>query len=383
MFTPNQVGDFKAHLRIGNDTFDLTSQGTGSQLQYSYATAGATTTLSGNGTLVFSPVQIGQNASSVFSIQNTGTVPANVISISIAEPKSAYALTGLPSLPMTLAPNATASFTIVFTPSGTGLNSATLRIDTQTFTLAGSGNPPPSLPSFQFVGASGVQDPLQQPAIGLALAAPYSLPLTGTLTMVVNPDRFSPDPAVQFATGGRTVSFTIPANTTQAIFPNNTTTIKLQTGSVSGSISINPAFATATGFDLTPVNPAAVQFTVLPAAPQLLSVQVVASNSSGFNLQVTGLTTSMTLTELDYVFASAPAFNLADSKVAVNVAAQVAAWFQSSQSQAFGGQFTIVVPFNLTSSAATTASVLSAVQSVTVSAINDKGTSNTVTTPIN
>jgi hypothetical protein len=109
----------------------------------------------------------------------------------------------------------------------------------------------------------------------------------------------------------------------------------------------------------------------------------VSSNANGFTLQVSGLTTSMTLTELDFVFASAPAFNLADAKVAVNVAAQVAAWFQSPQSQGFGGQFLIVIPFNLTSSAANTASALSAVQSVTVSATNEKGASNTVSTQIN
>ncbi|MDX1983289.1 MAG: glycosyltransferase family A protein, partial [Bryobacteraceae bacterium] len=48
---------------------------------------------------------------------------------------------------------------------------------------ADQGRAPSPIPSYSFAGPSGVQPPLQQPAIGLTLDGPYSLPLRGTLAM--------------------------------------------------------------------------------------------------------------------------------------------------------------------------------------------------------
>jgi transposase len=84
--------------------------------------------------------------------------------------------------------------------------------------------------------------------------------------MSVSSDTFVTDPSVQFSTGGRTVSFTIPANGTQAVFSNGATTIKLQTGSVAGGITITPSFATRTGYSLTPDSPASLSLSIASAA---------------------------------------------------------------------------------------------------------------------
>ena len=42
-------------------------------------------------------------------------------------------------------------------------------------------------------------------AIGVTLASPYPLPITGTLTLAFASSAFVDDPAIQFATGGRTL----------------------------------------------------------------------------------------------------------------------------------------------------------------------------------
>ena len=51
------------------------------------------------------------------------------------------------------------------------------------------------------------------------------------------------------------VNFTVPANTTEALFTNNATTVRLQTGTVAGTLKVIPSFATDGGYDLTPSAP--------------------------------------------------------------------------------------------------------------------------------
>ena len=380
-FTPPQAGTFTGYLAIGTNVLVFTGQGVGTQLTYSYTNAAGTTTIAGNGLVLFSPLQVGQSANTVFSIQNNGTAPAIVINISITQANSAFTLTNLPSQPFSIPVNASATFTIVFSPTAEGANQATLQVNAQAFTLSGTGTAPPPIPSYQFSGPSGAQQPLQQPSVGLTLASAYSLPLTGTLTLVKNPAGFSADPSVQFETGGAVVAFTIPANSLQAVFPNNTTGVRLQTGSVAGTIVITPSFA-ASGINVTPANPTSLQMSV-PAGPPKLSLMLVAGSSpTGFTLQITGVTTSETLTEADFTFAPAPKFNLAGSSLTIDISSVATAWFTGSQSTPFGGQFTITVPFTLTSSDTSVTSPIGALQSVSVTLKNSLGSSNSLTSQI-
>ena len=379
-FTPPQSGTATGVLTIGNASFTFTGSGEGSQLGFSYTLSSITVPVTG-GVVTFSPVQVGQSSTASFSIQNTGTSTATIISISTANPKSAFMLTGLPAVPFNLASGASVSFNIVFAPIATGANSDVLQINNQALTLNGSGNPPPALPAYQFTGVSAVEGALQQPSLSLTLAAPYPVVLTGTLSMIEISNILSADPSVQFATGGQTVTFSIPANTTQAIFQNGSNSIRLQTGSVAGTITITPSFTTSGGTNVTPASPATLQFSVPAAAPQLLNIQVSQSTAGGFTLQVIGLDTSRTLSELDFVFTPSPKYQLAASTVSVNVAASAALWFGSAQSQPFGSQFSISIPFGVSSTTAITTSSLVAIESISVTAKNQLGTSNPVVTP--
>jgi hypothetical protein len=187
---------------------------------------------------------------------------------------------------------------------------------------------------------------------------------------------------VQFSTGGQTVAFSIPANTTQAIFQNGASSIRLQTGSVSGTITITPSFTTSGDYSLTPANPVTLQFTIPPAAPQLLNIQLSQSSATGFTLQVIGIATSRTLSQLNFVFTPEPDFNLVGTTASIDVSAASALWFQSAASQPFGSQFIISVPFNLAVSNKNVLNSLAAIQAVSVTATNSLGTSNSVSTQL-
>ncbi|MGC8792719.1 MAG: choice-of-anchor D domain-containing protein [Bryobacteraceae bacterium] len=378
-FSPAQPGRATGRLRIGADAFDLTGNGLGATLVYSYAVEGVSTAVQPGGTVVFTPAAVGRSSSVDFIVTNTGTAAATINSITLGATSTPFTLVDVPALPATLAPGASLRFTVQFAPTAVGVATATLKIDTQSFTLSGSGGPPAPLPSYRFIAPTGSLQPMQQVSVGLALDAPYPLPLTGTLTLTFNSDVFSPDPAVQFATGGRTVSFTIPANTTRALFAGNATEIRLQTGTVAGSIVLTPSFATQSGIDLTPVNPPALSWSIPQTAPRLLSVALSSKASNTLTLLVSGYSTSRSITQMDFQFTAVEGENLGTTKLTLNAEPSFLAWYQSTTSQQYGSLFTATVPFTLQGDVKNVSTLADAIQSISVTLSNRLGTSSSVT----
>ncbi len=375
-FAPTQPGAAVGRLKVGNDTFDLIADGLGPALEYSYTIGSVTTLVAAGGSVLLTPVPVGATATAQFIITNSGTANASVTSISVSSTGSpVFTISDLPSLPATVAPKGTLAFTVRFAPKALGAASATLKVDAQSFTLSGTGNSPATLPSYQFEGASGDQQALQQPAIGLTLSSAYSLPLTGTLTLAFNSEVFSDDPSVQFATGGRTVSFTIPANATKALFSNGSNQIRIQTGTVAGTIVLTPSFVTDGGIDLTPQSPTSLSLNVRQAAPQLLSALLLSKTTNTFTLQISGYTTSRSITEMGFQFSATSGENVSTTSLNVNVESSFLAWYQGSTSKQYGSQFAATIPFTLQGDVRSAASLVDAIQSVTVTLTNRLGNS--------
>jgi len=377
-FTPTQPGNASARLRVGSDSFDVTGTGLGATLAYSYAIGAASTTVQPGGTIVFTPAAVGRTSSLRFVISNNGTAPAVINSISLGAANIPFALADLPSLPVTVAAGASVSFTIQFAPATVGVATASLKVDTQSFTLSGSGDPPEPLPSYRFTAPSGPQQSMQQISVGLSLESAYPLALNGTLTLKFNSEVFSDDPAVQFATGGRTVSFTIPANSTRAVFPQGANEIKIQTGTVAGAITLTPSFTSEGGINLTPANPPSLSLTVPQSAPRLLSVAISSRASNTLTLLVSGYSTSRSITQMDFQFTAVAGENLGTAKLTLNAEPSFLAWYQSSQSQQYGSLFTATVPFTLQGDVKNVSSLTDAIQSVSVTLTNRLGTSAAV-----
>jgi len=250
------------------------------------------------------------------------------------------------------------------------------------FALTGIGGTPVPLPAYTLSGPQGNQPPFQQPAVAISLATPYSLPLKGTIILTQDSGNLSPDPAVQFATGGQVAAFTIPANSTDAVFANGTKQMRLQTGSVASTVTLTPSFATQAGLDLTPAAPATLQFTVARAAPQILSAGVTSFSTTSFTLSVTGVTTSRSLTGFQFQLTGNSTVTLPSTKLTLDATGASQIWFQNSQSQLFGGQFVATIPFNIQVPSGTLLSPIGGLQSISVTASNELGTSNSVTTTV-
>lgn len=376
-FTPSKVGSMPGRLKIGADEFPLAGSGAGALLEYQATVAGAIVRLSAGGTLVLTPAAVGTAVTVNFAITNTGTREATIKAISLAR-GDAFTLAELPAFPVSVPPGATVGFAIRFAPKTTGALTDTLRIDDVSITLSGAGTAPPALPSYRFTGPSGVQPPRAQPAIGLTLDAPYPIAISGTLALSFASDVFAADPAVQFATGGRTVDFTIPANSTRAVFPNNAAEIRLQTGTVAGVITVTPSFVAEGGFNLTPANPRTHVIQVERAAPQVLSVTLSQTSTSALSVIVTGFSTARSVRQINLTFTPVTGETLATTSLTINAETAFDAWYASSTSVAFGSQFSVTIPLQLSGQTRTVTGLVNAIQSISVSLSNAIGASNQV-----
>jgi hypothetical protein len=342
-FDAAQPGRYSGRLRIGDDSFTLSALVLGGALQISYLNGSTEVKIPNNGSILFPPVAVGSSTTVRVFIRNTGTTATQISLIVIAG--AGFSPSEMPDLPLALDPDQSVAFGVTASPSAAALVTGSLRIDQMTFTLSLSGQPPPALPAYRITTDAGSAGPMEQVAAGLSLATPYKLPLKGVLTLSFASDSFAADPAVQFASGGRTVTFEIPADTTTAVFPGNSTQIRFQTGSVAGAISLAAAFSYE-GTSLPPPSASAPLVVQIPqSAPRILSAQVGSKSAGGLTLLIGGFATTRSVQQMEFEFAPLPNLALPPLRFTLNSDSVFTAWYQSSQSQQFGSLFAVTVPF--------------------------------------
>ena len=188
------------------------------------------------------------------------------------------------------------------------------------------------------------------------------------MTLSFAPDVGGDDPAVQFSSGGRTVSMTIPAGANLATFP--VPNLGLQTGTVAGVITLTVTLQAA-GSDITPTPTPVRVIRVSKAAPTVSAVRA-SRTANGFDVQVTGFCTAREVTQAIFHFNAAPGATLQTTDITVPVESLFTAWFTSAASSPFGSLFMFTQPFSLQGTAGD-------VVSVTVTLVNRLGNSNAVT----
>jgi uncharacterized repeat protein (TIGR01451 family) len=215
----------------------------------------------------------------------------------------------------------------------------------------------------------------------LDLTIPTSFPydVTGTLTLAFVSNAAIPanDPAIQFATGGRTVTFTIPANTLQARFDASTQAgpIGFQVGTVSGALSFSGVLQTGalqTSFS--------TQQTVPKTAPAIHSVQDQADGSD-LDLAVSFYSTPREVTQLTLRFSTTPAVHLscgtapgclvAGNALVLDVKSVFDTWYAADV--LYGSAGSLHIPLTIQGTVK---------GSLVVSLRNSLGTSNTVSLPL-
>lgn len=198
----------------------------------------------------------------------------------------------------------------------------------------------PELPEVRITGVPATLAPASAgPRVIVELARAYPLPLEGELALEVTPDTGSPvasidqaDPLVRFANGQRTVPFALRAGERQ--FPVALTS----TGTVASVLTFR---VTRIGINGTGSSRQASATTrIARTAPVLTNVCYAPSGTTGFDIDISGYSTTRDLTRAD--------LTLGANTFAVDLNAAAQDFFGSAESLRTGGTFRVRAPYRLT-----------------------------------
>ncbi len=204
-----------------------------------------------------------------------------------------------------------------------------------------------------------------QPVLTFAVNSfPVTTLATLTLTFAASTSPDMDDPSVQFASGGRTHTETVPANSQFSV------SVPVQTGTIAGTITITAALS-VNGTDVTPSSLAPVTIQ-LPPSPPVISSVVLTRNAGTLQVAIVGYSNTRELTQAEFQFTAAPGSKLQTPEVTVSESELFSGWFQNPASDALGSAFLYTEPFTISGSS-------SDISSMTVTLTNSVGTSAAAT----
>ena len=369
-FMPPAVANYDAAASFfipgsgGEQLVGLSGRGVSLSYQYTLAEQ-APALVSPGGTIPFPSVAAGASVSVQFQVNNpsTSAFPIDTINSS----SSVFTFADLPALPASVPAGGSLTFTISFTPVVPASQTETLTVGPSTFVLAGIG----LVTGATISGLTDTVPPAQQPKVSVDLSSPYPIELTGQLQLsfTSNADVPSDDPSIQFSSGGRVANFIIPADSTKAQFAG-APDIAFSTGTVSGTIGLTASLQNGTA-DVTPTTIPTRMVDIEHLAPAITDVSIASRTATGFELAVTGYSTPRSLTQAAFRFTPRPGSTVPTGVLNVDVGDPFTAWYQSAESQPFGSQFRLRVPFTVQGD-------INAISSVSVTLTNAAGTSEAV-----
>jgi hypothetical protein len=221
--------------------------------------------------------------------------------------------------------------------------------------------------------------PTDQPTLALRVTTAYPVPLEGRLSLAFTPNAAGlpaagyVDPAVKFASGGTTLSFSVPANATTVTLPGSG---GLQTGTVAGTITVtlDQLRVAGTTTDVPLASRPAATITVARTAPAIVagSVAITGVGASGFAVEFDAYSTPRDLRAAVFNFAPTGGARLdGTAGFTVQTTQESAAWFSGTDGLNNGSRFHLRVPFTLSGNS-------SALGTVSVTLENSAGTSAAV-----
>jgi hypothetical protein len=209
------------------------------------------------------------------------------------------------------------------------------------------------LPAFTLTGLAGTPVPTNPTTVGLTLSAAAPAAMTGTLTLSFRPSAAAVgdtyrDPAMQFAAGGTTLDFTVPAGAVSAALSQGGA---IQQGTVAGDITVALSRLEMNGASVLPQAPPSRTVRVAALAPVITadSVRLTDVTDTGFAVVLTGYSTPRDLTAAVLTFSAASGAQLAGgTTVSVPIGPAARTWFDSDTGRSNGSRFALRITFGLT-----------------------------------
>ena len=190
---------------------------------------------------------------------------------------------------------------------------------------------------------SGPLSPATQVPVSVSIGAAINQQVTGTL-QVVYQRAFDGQGSreVQFTNGVQFINFTIPAGQTRVPLPAN---FALITGTATGAGQISVGFRDSLGNNITAASVQPVIFSIAGTAPVISSFKISQPVNGIYTATVSGYSSTLSMTNAVFTFTPTSGINLASSTITVSLSAAFANWYGTSQSNQYGGQFSLTVPF--------------------------------------
>jgi trimeric autotransporter adhesin len=207
------------------------------------------------------------------------------------------------------------------------------------------------IPSPQFKFTPSVLAADQPATMGISLPEPFPYDVTGAVTLTFTPSLVIPvdDPAIQFASGGRQVTFVIPANSLNPRFNTNVLgPLAFQTGTVAGTFSFDGVLQAG-----TISIPFSSRLTIPRQAPVIQEIRTY--KREAFLVGITLWSTSREVTQLRLQFNTTPPVSLScgfvigctasGSSVTFDVKAMFDTWYATDD--ALGSLSTLILPLTI------------------------------------
>ena len=229
-FNPSVAGNRTATLRISNNDpdenpFEIALTGTGTTPEISIEQPVNTEQPDGTGEVDFGSVNATQSVAKTFTIRNSGTGPLSNLALSVDGANAAEFVAANLSA-TSLAPNATATFTVTFTPDAAGERTAAVHVasddaDENPYDIALTGIGLDPEIAVEEPLNTGLTDGVSSRSIGSAnigksVTKTFTIRNTGTLNLTGLAATF---------TGANQAEFTAAAFGNTTVTPGNTTTV--------------------------------------------------------------------------------------------------------------------------------------------------------------
>ncbi len=228
----------------------------------------------------------------------------------------------------------------------------------------------PAAPTVTVTGIPATSGFSQQLPVGVSLSGTYPVDIDGTIALTfapsVNPPAGVDDAMIQFSSGGRSINFTIPAGSLKPTL-TNASSITILTGTTAGTITVTTTLTTNGAVLSSKTN------TIVnnPGVPFISSVSFQ-QTPGGVTVTVVGFSSTRDMVSGLFHFAPASNMSFTQSDITVPLASAFSTWWSNTaQSNPYGTQFTLTVPFTLSTQS-------TSVVSVTVTLTNSKGDSKPV-----
>jgi hypothetical protein len=282
----------------------------------------------GSTPVAFGSLQVGQTASLTFLVNDPTQQALIIPAISVGP--SDFSLSGPNPSNTALQPGKQTTFVIQFQPSAAGTRVGTLMIGNSTYYLTGTGAAIPTAQPQVSVTLSQAQS-AQQGSVAVNFASPAPSGGSGTLTLQFQPlVAGASDPAIAFASGGQSATFTFSTGDVVAMF-GSARFLSFETGTTAGTIIFSAQVGGASSQQSVTIAPAAVNFTATQASRSTASVQV----------QVTGFDNTRSAGQLTFTFYDDGGNVLAPGPISADAISAFAQYFTGSA----GGNFLLNAVF--------------------------------------